>query len=179
MVCIAAVVGVFILYDAVNMQRARYMDRVVAVTSRIIEDVFPSTVRDRIVQEELQEANGAKSSTALAKNGLNQDKMPGVGIIADSYANVTVLFSDIVSFTTWSSTQASGDRFVCNFSARVSVYFFVVVISFLLLRTWLLAGVFLFHPPLFPLYVGADKSLRSVRMHVLGVRCGRCPERSF
>lgn len=110
---------VFVIYDYMVQRR---QDKVMATAKRtnaIVSSLFPSNVRDRIMQDvedqaeqEIREKKGFGGG--LGKNKL-KDILEGEEFeaklkfdsrpIADLYPEVTVMFADIVGFTAWSSVR--------------------------------------------------------------------------
>jgi hypothetical protein len=103
--------------------------RLVKATSRIVDDLFPRNVRSRLVKAALAEDVPEEEAAAPLSQGATKalgmiQKFVGIeaaqtqavarrssvligqtGAIADTFPAVTVLFSDIVGFTSWSATQ--------------------------------------------------------------------------
>jgi hypothetical protein len=122
--------ALFKIHDWLARTRSVMLVRMVQATSRIVDDVFPRTVRARMVKQALARmeqpepapevplSQGAvKALTAIQKfvgleaaqtravqrkSSVLADAQPG-GAIADTFPSVTVLFSDVVGFTQWSS----------------------------------------------------------------------------
>jgi len=99
----------FVSYARSVQHRNRKVVDAAARSSAIVTSLFPTTVRDRLMEEE----NGTK------KKGLKQEMFPGRNSldntsgrnqpadnskpIADLFLDCTVFFADIVGFTSWSS----------------------------------------------------------------------------
>ena len=135
--CIAVLVVIiiciclFIVHDWLARSRSMTLIRLVKATSRIVDDLFPRTVRSRLVKAALAEdaAPGAEAAAPLSQGatkalsliqkyiGIEAAQTQAVarrssvlisetGAIADTFPAVTVLFSDIVGFTAWSAAQS-------------------------------------------------------------------------
>ena len=119
----------FLVYDLFVRQRN---DKVVSVATRstaIVSSLFPSNVRDRLMEETAQadaaaeapkNTNKNRLQTFLASNhnGSKQDQewdgMTGqckTKPIADLFDEATILFADIAGFTQWSATREPAQVF--------------------------------------------------------------------
>jgi hypothetical protein len=125
LVCLA----LFMLHDYLQRSRSVVLTRLVDVTSRILDDVFPKSVKARMMKQALAEpaeaeaegmTQGAQRALGLIQKGVGIDAayaraarrrsghlhVPGMnGAIADVFPAVTVLFADVAGFTEWSSTK--------------------------------------------------------------------------
>jgi class 3 adenylate cyclase/type IV secretory pathway VirB2 component (pilin) len=129
LVVIIVCICLFWVHDWLARSRSVMLVRLVQATSRIVEDVFPKNVRSRMVKQALAEtapmpheeaplSQGAAKALNLIQKfvGIEAAQVRavsrrssalvdfGTGAIADTFPSVTVLFSDIVGFTSWSST---------------------------------------------------------------------------
>jgi Adenylate and Guanylate cyclase catalytic domain len=108
---------VFVLYDRGVERRQRMVVTSAERSSAIVSSLFPSTVRDRLyaipekgtarlipesakgkLHRFIREETGASNSIGTA--GAHTDSP-----IAEMYPDTTVLFADIVGFTSWSSVR--------------------------------------------------------------------------
>ena len=120
LVVIIVCIFLFILHDWLARSRSLTLIRLVKATSRIVDDLFPRTVRSRLVKAALAEqapepeaaaplSQGATKALGLIQKyiGLEAAQTRAVsrrssvlvaetGAIADTFPAVTVLFSDIV-----------------------------------------------------------------------------------
>ena len=117
-------IGAFFFYDAYVKRRNSKVLDIAAKTSAIVSSLFPSNVRDRLLQGNGNDMNkkeadgGTAGNRLLLKNFLRSEhelESPGCDAddldpygskpIADIFTETTVLFADIVGFTAWSSTR--------------------------------------------------------------------------
>jgi Adenylate and Guanylate cyclase catalytic domain len=101
---------VFIMYDySVKLRQDKVMESAVR-SSAIVDSLFPSNVREQLydAQEEKQKReqgivrNLDEGSKVGNENGAQVSKQAS---IAQVYTDTTVIFADIVGFTSWSSTR--------------------------------------------------------------------------
>jgi hypothetical protein len=91
-----------IIYDRmITRRQEKTMDTAIR-TSNLVSSMFPENVRDRLMEDALQD-EGKKS--ALDGKG----DLIGGGFktrpIADFFPEVTIMFADISGFTAWASTR--------------------------------------------------------------------------
>jgi hypothetical protein len=97
--------AVFLLYDFLVEHRQSIVMDNAATSGAIVSSLFPSNVRDRLLEEEevrqskkIQVDAGSSSETATSS--------PRIGLpIADKFEDCSVLFADIAGFTKWSSLR--------------------------------------------------------------------------
>jgi hypothetical protein len=107
---------VFLLYDFfVGRRQRKVMDRIVR-QDKIVSDVFPSAIRDRLYGENKAQAGQQK--------GVQQDDLldpldfeghssiVGGAPLADLFPSTTVVFADISGFTAWSSAREPQQVFI-------------------------------------------------------------------
>ena len=110
---------VFVLYDYnVESRQTKVMESAVR-SSAIVDSLFPSTVRNQLydAQDEKQKKQKQTGSDAAGEslNSVSDDRcmnsngLPSHalnhGSIAQVYPDTTVIFADIVGFTSWSATR--------------------------------------------------------------------------
>jgi Adenylate and Guanylate cyclase catalytic domain len=109
---------VFFIYDwTVERRQNKVMSSAIR-SSAIVDSLFPSTVRNQLyqAQEEMKQRNIRPSSgsdiagedmsnTSGLLNGSGLSQFLNQGSIAQVYPDTTVIFADIVGFTSWSSTR--------------------------------------------------------------------------
>jgi len=113
---------VFIFYDCLVERRQRKVYSSAVKNNAIVSSLFPKNVRDRLYKE--TSSNHPKSfqpaKTRLKSmiqvddisNNANAVGNEADSPIADLFSNCTVLFADIVGFTSWSSERSPGQVFV-------------------------------------------------------------------
>jgi hypothetical protein len=93
---------VFIIYDcSVERRQDKVMESAVR-SSAIVDSLFPSTVRNQLYDAQAEKQKPRKqteTSSAMDENITNQASLAHV------YPDTTVIFADIVGFTSWSSTR--------------------------------------------------------------------------
>jgi Adenylate and Guanylate cyclase catalytic domain len=109
---------VFIIYDcSVECRQDKVMESAVR-SSAIVDSLFPSTVRNQLYEAQAEKRNqrkqkgselGGEALSAIDENSMNSSSMLSQvlsqGSIAQVYPDTTVIFADIVGFTSWSSTR--------------------------------------------------------------------------
>ncbi|CAB9515308.1 Receptor-type guanylate cyclase gcy [Seminavis robusta] len=113
--CFVVTSIVFILYDClVQKRQAKVMDSATR-THAIVSSLYPSTVRDRLMEE--VQAKEAKTKTrrkfeddsasmSLAGSPCEtSETIFGSKPIADLFPSTTIMFGDLVGFTSWSSER--------------------------------------------------------------------------
>lgn len=130
--CVAVVIVIlsclilFGIHDYLARSRSLVLARIVAATQRIVDDVFPKTVRARLMKQAMEEqpeaAEAAPPSAAIAliqkwvglEAAAERDAArrsgklriaASTGAIADVFPATTVLFADIAGFTAWSASK--------------------------------------------------------------------------
>lgn len=135
--CIAVLVVIivcillFLLHDWLARTRSFMLVRLVQATSRIVDDVFPKSVRQKMMAQALEKTSpphvssdaplsqgAAKALTLIQKfvgmeaaqtravarrSSAIMDAGPS-GAIAESFPAVTIIFTDCVGFTAWSAS---------------------------------------------------------------------------
>jgi hypothetical protein len=104
-----------IIYDKMITRRQDKTMSSAIRTSNLVASMFPATVRDRLMEDALQDGNktsvfDAKSNPSSLGGGLKTRP------IADFFPEVTIMFADISGFTAWASTREP----VSEASAKVS-----------------------------------------------------------
>eukprot|EP00980_Cylindrotheca_fusiformis_P014230 scaffold3752_cov137-Cylindrotheca_fusiformis.AAC.4 len=109
---------VFLLYDySVGKRQRTVMDRVVE-QDRIVSDVFPTAIRDRLYENQAKNTmNGNLVAGDDEPLGLDdafygRSNATGSAPLADLFPSVTVVFADLVGFTAWSSAREPHHVFI-------------------------------------------------------------------
>eukprot|EP00980_Cylindrotheca_fusiformis_P022135 scaffold9027_cov107-Cylindrotheca_fusiformis.AAC.4 len=109
---------VFMLYDySVGKRQRTVMDRVVE-QDRIVSDVFPTAIRDRLYENQAKiTMNGNLVAGDDEPLGLDdafygRSNATGSAPLADLFPSVTVVFADLVGFTAWSSAREPHHVFI-------------------------------------------------------------------
>jgi len=108
--------AVFIAYDYAVKRNQRIVMESAVKNSTIVSALFPSTVRDRLYENETKKP---KDSMFKGDNPMSalQNSVSGGFIedsgnpVADLYPNCTVLFADVAGFTKWSSERSPVEVF--------------------------------------------------------------------
>jgi class 3 adenylate cyclase len=99
----------FLVYDRLVERRQRLVLRKAAQSSAIVSSLFPKNVRDRMMQETVDDTQNNRLKSFL--KGDSKDEDVGLQPIADLFPHCTVLFADISGFTAWSSTREPAQVF--------------------------------------------------------------------
>ncbi|CAB9514331.1 Receptor-type guanylate cyclase gcy [Seminavis robusta] len=92
---------VFIVYDAVVEKRQTVVLKQAVQSTEVVQQLFPSTVRDRLFEEEKEKAPDLdKLMSSGELEGIDEKTA-----IANLHHNCTVLFADLAGFTKWSSSR--------------------------------------------------------------------------
>eukprot|EP00980_Cylindrotheca_fusiformis_P003083 scaffold719_cov117-Cylindrotheca_fusiformis.AAC.3 len=109
---------VFLLYDySVGKRQRTVMERIMK-QDRIVSDVFPTAIRDRLYENQAKNtmtANqiaGDDGPLGLDENFYGRSSTIGSAPLADLFPSVTVLFADLVGFTAWSSAREPHQVFI-------------------------------------------------------------------
>eukprot|EP00980_Cylindrotheca_fusiformis_P003375 scaffold750_cov73-Cylindrotheca_fusiformis.AAC.1 len=109
---------VFLLYDySVGRRQRTVMDRV-AQQDKIVSDVFPTAIRDRLYENQAKnKMNGNHIEGDDGPLGLDEtfyggSNAAGSAPLADLFPSVTVVFADLVGFTAWSSAREPHQVFI-------------------------------------------------------------------
>jgi hypothetical protein len=103
-----------------------------ARSNAIVTSLFPSTVRDRLLHEDNNDGNWQnqqRQSGLHANSNGNRDNATSQSMkskpIADLFPDCTVLFADIVNFTSWSSVYVGRLK-----SAKYYIFFDICILTF-------------------------------------------------
>eukprot|EP00980_Cylindrotheca_fusiformis_P018334 scaffold5978_cov119-Cylindrotheca_fusiformis.AAC.2 len=109
---------VFLLYDFfVGRRQRRVMNRVVQ-QDRIVSDVFPTAIRDRLYQNQAKQkisdndVEPDDGPLGLDETFYDRSNTIGSAPLADLFPGVTVVFADLVGFTAWSSAREPHQVFI-------------------------------------------------------------------
>eukprot|EP00980_Cylindrotheca_fusiformis_P010572 scaffold2349_cov110-Cylindrotheca_fusiformis.AAC.4 len=112
---------VFLLYDfSVGRRQRTAMERIMK-QDRIVADVFPTAIRDRLYEnqtENMVDGNDADLVGDEEPLGLDNSFVSGSfgkegsASLAELYPSVTLVFADIVNFTAWSSAREPHHVFI-------------------------------------------------------------------
>lgn len=102
---------VLLIYDHfVKKRQKKVMDRLIK-QDRIVADVFPSAIRDRLYGN-LDNENQLKTSSKTFDLLGYEDSEDADAPLADLFPNTTVIFADIAGFTAWSSAREPHQVFI-------------------------------------------------------------------
>eukprot|EP00536_Pseudo-nitzschia_multiseries_P000778 jgi/Psemu1/233997/estExt_Genewise1.C_90167 len=106
---------VFVGYDKLVAMRQRKVMKTAVKSTTIVSSLFPSNVRDRLLEGNADEKNNARNMTgsifqptkSRLRTFLNDGDSSNDSTkpIADLFTDTTVLFADIAGFTAWSSVR--------------------------------------------------------------------------
>eukprot|EP00980_Cylindrotheca_fusiformis_P003085 scaffold719_cov117-Cylindrotheca_fusiformis.AAC.5 len=109
---------VFLFYDySVGRRQRTVMDRIVK-QDRIVSDVFPTAIRDRLYENQAKhtmKGNNAEADDGflgLDENFYDRSSATGSAPLADLFPSVTVVFADLAGFTAWSSAREPHQVFI-------------------------------------------------------------------
>eukprot|EP00980_Cylindrotheca_fusiformis_P002910 scaffold675_cov103-Cylindrotheca_fusiformis.AAC.21 len=106
---------VFLLYDYFVRRRQRKVMERIMRQDKIVSNVFPTAIRDRLyqTQEKQQKGRGSDFNDGLDMLDFEGDShISGSAPMADLFPSVTVVFADIAGFTAWSSAREPQQVFV-------------------------------------------------------------------
>jgi hypothetical protein len=112
----------FIVYDRYTIRRNEKMIGQAARTDKIVRNLFPSNVRDRLLADDEGDNVETGAQTRLknfldndgpSKDDLEMDDGDGFKTrpIADLFPECSVLYADIAGFTSWSSAREPNQVF--------------------------------------------------------------------
>ena len=90
----AFTIFVFLVYDYFVRRRGQIYMKKIKEQEAIVSDIFPTTIRDRML--------------GLGSQGKAGDSLP----LADLFVNTTVIVANIVGFTAWSSAREPEQVFI-------------------------------------------------------------------
>lgn len=110
---------VFILFDKQAKQQEDTLAKHAAQSNTVLASLFPSTVRDKLFNNEQKEEKEQKDKNFKRLVEDDDDDFPAPcdpsgkhNVIADLYPETTILFADIAGFTAWSSMQEPKQVFI-------------------------------------------------------------------
>mmetsp|Transcript_86 Transcript_86/g.218 ORF Transcript_86/g.218 Transcript_86/m.218 type:complete len:510 (-) Transcript_86:1595-3124(-) len=126
-----SMVVAFLAYDAFQRRRTTKVVVNAARSNQLLTSLFPSNIRDRLLEsepkEETKSKSGGSKSTFLNNNkgqlksflddhnvddtGLPLNEFSGTKPIADLFLETTIMFADITGFTAWSSVREPSQVF--------------------------------------------------------------------
>eukprot|EP00980_Cylindrotheca_fusiformis_P009279 scaffold2032_cov122-Cylindrotheca_fusiformis.AAC.1 len=97
---------VFLLYDYfVGRRQRKFMARIMR-QDRIVSNVFPAAIRDRLYEGDQKGSKGEDLLDPLSEGG------GGGAPLADLFLETTVVYADIAGFTAWSSAREPAQVFI-------------------------------------------------------------------
>ena len=101
---------VFFLYDCYVHKRQKKLKRSAERAENLVTSLFPKQVGEQLMEEADKDNKEKDNFRSLSErdNFLNEEGKGGNGKgkpIADLYPDTTVMFADIVGFTSWASTR--------------------------------------------------------------------------
>eukprot|EP00980_Cylindrotheca_fusiformis_P017835 scaffold5650_cov121-Cylindrotheca_fusiformis.AAC.3 len=109
---------VFLLYDfSVGRRQRAVMERIMK-QDRIVADVFPTAIRDRLYENQTENMVAGDDADLEEPLGLDNsfvDKSSGrdgSAPLAELFPSVTLVFADLVNFTAWSSAREPHHVFI-------------------------------------------------------------------
>lgn len=108
LITVAAFVATLLLmiaYDVTVNRRQEKTMKIALRSNAVVSSLFPQAVRDRIMEDAMDQQNSKGNGNGKTKNESNEDDNLEDRPIADFYPNVSVCFADISGFTAWSSTR--------------------------------------------------------------------------
>eukprot|EP00934_Nitzschia_sp_Nitz4_P009323 Nitzschia sp. Nitz4//scaffold136_size62208//4385//8376//NITZ4_006361-RA/size62208-augustus-gene-0.5-mRNA-1//-1//CDS//3329535597//9313//frame0 len=110
------VAAVFFTYDVFVQRRNEALVNNAARSNAIVSSLFPSNIRDRLLNINQQPADIRKKSGALGLKGFMSGEMEAQDDanskpLADLFLECTVMFADIAGFTAWSSMREPSQVF--------------------------------------------------------------------
>eukprot|EP00980_Cylindrotheca_fusiformis_P002325 scaffold541_cov138-Cylindrotheca_fusiformis.AAC.8 len=92
---------VFLLYDYfVSRRQRKFMERIVK-QDRIVSNVFPTAIRDRLFDSGRKGSNQQEGPLDPLRGGAGGSGAP----LADLFPETTIMFADIAGFTAWASAR--------------------------------------------------------------------------
>jgi hypothetical protein len=108
--------AVFLIYDwSVRRRQTKVMARIIT-QDRIVSNLFPATIRDRLYGIGDRMNGGSVETSSLGEglldsNDVENQEIYGSKPIADLFLETTVVFADIAGFTAWSSAREPSQVF--------------------------------------------------------------------
>eukprot|EP00980_Cylindrotheca_fusiformis_P009221 scaffold2004_cov101-Cylindrotheca_fusiformis.AAC.11 len=109
---------VLLLYDFLVGRRQRTVMNRVVQQDRIVSDIFPTAIRDRLYEnqaKQMMKGNDAEADggpLGLDETFYDRSNTIGSAPLADLFPSVTVVFADLVGFTAWSSAREPHHVFI-------------------------------------------------------------------
>ncbi|CAJ1951424.1 unnamed protein product [Cylindrotheca closterium] len=100
--------AVFLLYDYMVERRQKVVMKSAMQSGKLVHSLFPEAVRDRLYEDQDQEA---ANKAATWKTGANGGVVERKQAIASEYPETTIFFADLVGFTKWSATRTPVEVF--------------------------------------------------------------------
>ncbi len=101
--------SVFFVYDFFVEQRQSKVMLSAKKSSAIVNSLFPANVRDRLMQEQ---ENQAGDNKYYGFKRSDFEEVPSSKPIADLFPHATVMFADLAGFTAWSSLREPSQVFL-------------------------------------------------------------------
>ena len=98
---------VFYIYDILVQHRNEKIVVTAARSNAIVSSMFPDTIRDRLLQQNIASSKRRHLTSYLLKGEDDDDEANCLSSkpLADLFLETTILFADIGGFTAWSSIR--------------------------------------------------------------------------
>lgn len=111
----AVMIATFFAYDLLVTRRNKKVVLTAAKSNAIVSSLFPSTVRDRLFDEqqlELQQKQKRDAMIAFRRDNDSDSGNTKGKPIADLFPESTIMFADLAGFTAWSAKREPSDVFL-------------------------------------------------------------------
>ena len=103
----ALVAIVFFVYDWLVQKRNKELAVTAARSDKLVASLFPAEIKEQILkqQDEQKSPKNKNKSLTSVTNDSGSALFKNASPLAKEYPKATILFSDLVGFTKWSSTR--------------------------------------------------------------------------